>query len=142
VRSRRGEQKAIVALAHQLLTIIFHIIADQSVYQELGAVHYDQQNKPKVTRKLIERLTRLGYYVTLQPIPTLGPVPPPYQPTFQPSVAVSPPPAAPTAQLPRRRGRPCKCGERQIVCKHGLKTVPNKSAENSGSGAGTSDLTH
>jgi transposase len=68
IRARRGEQKAIMALAHELLTILFHVLRDGTVYTELGADHYDQQNKPKITRRLVERLQRLGYYVTLQPV--------------------------------------------------------------------------
>ena len=103
VRARSGEQKAIMAVAHQLLTIVFHVIRDGSVYKELGAAYYDRQNKPKVMRKLVERLQKLGYYVTLQPIE---------EPVETPS------PAIPTPQ-PRRRGRPCKCAERGIECKHG-----------------------
>ena len=102
VRSRRGEQKAIMAVAHQLLTIIFHVIRDGSVYKELGAAHYDRQNKPKVTRKLVERLQKLGYYVTLQPI----------------AESVETPSPEPPKPQPRRRGRPCKCAERGIECKH------------------------
>jgi transposase len=125
IRSRRGEQKAIMAVAHQLLTIIFHIIADGTIYQELGATHYDLQHKPKVTRKLIERLTRLGYYVTLTPIKPLGPIPPPYQPEM-PMGTLAP---APTPASPRRRGRPCKCAERRITCTHGPKEAQNKSPE-------------
>lgn len=108
VRSRRGEQKAIMAVAHQLLTIIFYIIRDGGVYKELGASHYDQQNKPKVTRKLIERLQRLGYYVTLEPVVELA-------------AAADPSPAQlvpPTPSAPRKRGRPCKCAERGLVCPH------------------------
>src|SRR5688572_1932555 len=70
VRSRRGEQKAIMALAHQLITIIFHIVKEGTVYKELGAGHFDLRNKPKATRKLVERLHKLGYHVTLQPIET------------------------------------------------------------------------
>jgi transposase len=65
IRGRRGEQKAIMAVAHQMLTIIFHIVRDGSVYMELGGNYYDRRKKPKVTRKLVERLQRLGYYVTL-----------------------------------------------------------------------------
>jgi transposase len=103
VRSRRGEQKAIMAVAHQLLTIIFHVIRDGSVYKELGAAYYDRQNKPKVTRKLVERLQKLGYYVTLQPIEAPVEIASPEVPKPQ----------------PRRRGRPCKCAERGIECKHG-----------------------
>jgi transposase len=113
VRSRRGEQKAVMAVAHQLLTIIFHVLRDGSMYKELGASHYDQQNKKKTTRRLIERLQRLGYYVTLQPMPTLTPAPP----------IEAPPPE------PRKRGRPCKCAERQIECKHRPNTVPSNSSK-------------
>jgi transposase len=108
IRSRRGEQKAIMAVAHQLLTIIFHIIRDGGAYQELGATHYDQQNKQKTTRRLIERLQRLGYVVTLKPVPEPTPI------------------AAPAGEAPppevRKRGRPCKCAERQIQCRHRLQT--------------------
>lgn len=131
IRSRRGEQKAIVALAHQLLTIIFHIVAEGSVYQELGAAHYDQQNKPKVTRKLIERLQRLGYYVTLEPIPAS-------------LLATTPAPApAPEPDRPRRRGRPCKCAERGIPCQHGRVSAAGiNSAEIRETGQGTNNLSH
>lgn len=114
IRSRRGEQKAIMAVAHQLLTILFHVLRDGGVYRELGADHYDQQNKPKVTRKLIERLQKLGYYVTLQPIEALSE-----------TVSLAPPgiPSATTPTLTRRRGRPCKCAQRGLTCKH-VSTVP------------------
>lgn len=108
IRARRGEQKAIMAVAHQLLTIIFHIVRDGGVYRELGADHYDRQNKPKVIRKLVERLQRLGYYVTLQEVPT-----------SQATESAEPVPPANAGPAPvRRRGRPCKCAERGIVCKH------------------------
>jgi transposase len=108
IRSRRGEQKAIMAVAHQLLTIIFHIVSDGGVYKELGASHYDRQNKEKTTRRLIDRLQRLGYYVTLKPIS---------QPTpAAPAPAIEAPPPE-----PRKRGRPCKCAGRQIECAHGRK---------------------
>lgn len=106
IRSRRGEQKAIMAVAHQLLTIVFNVIRDGSVYRELGAGYYDRQNKPKLTRRLIERLEKLGYYVTLQPIEA---------PVSEAPIdtAETPPPVR------RKRGRPCKCAERGLPCKHG-----------------------
>ena len=96
-----------MAVAHQLITIIFHIVRGGGVFNELGANHYDQQNKPKITRKLIERLQKFGYYVTLQPIEA----PPPSDPV---SVTVVDP--KPTER--RKRGRPCKCRERGIPCSH------------------------
>jgi transposase len=112
VRSRRGEQKAVMAVAHQLLTIIFHIIRDGSVYKELGATHYDQQNKPKVMRRLVERLQKLGFTVTLTPVEPF-----PAAPVTASESRAAVHAAAPT-QRPKR-GRPCKCAERGIACKHG-----------------------
>jgi transposase len=109
IRSRRGEQKAIMALAHQLLIIAFHIVRDGTVYRELGGDHYDRQNKPKVTRKLVDRLQKMGYYVTLQPIENAA------MPVPAPEAAIA---------TPRRRGRPCKCEERGIPCSHGGQTTP------------------
>jgi hypothetical protein len=105
VRSRRGEQKAILAVAHQLLVILFYVVRDGSVYKELGEAHYDRQNKAKATRRLVERLQKLGYYVALQPIPE--------------EIVVPPPVAEPATPARRKRGRPCKCAERGIACKHG-----------------------
>jgi transposase len=118
IRSRCGEQKAVMAVAHQLLTIIFHIVRDGTVYKELGASHYHRQNKPKVTRRLVDRLQKLGYSVTLQPIE-----PPP---TVTETVVVCEPAVemAPAAER-RRRGRPCKCAERGIACKHGRVSAIN-----------------
>jgi len=42
-------------------------------YRELGSDYFDRQNKPKVVNRLVQRLTRLGFYVNLQeaPAPTL-----------------------------------------------------------------------
>jgi hypothetical protein len=105
VRSRRGEQKAIMAVAHQLLVIMFYIVRDGGLYHELGASYYDPQNKPRAARRLVERLQKLGYYVTLQPIEGEAPA--------------RPEPAAEPVRQARKRGRPCKCAERGLVCKHG-----------------------
>jgi transposase len=98
--ARQGEKKAIVATAHQLLIIAFHILRDQTVYQEKGGSYFDQLNPERTARKLIARLERMGMEVTLRPSANLS----------TPSPAVPPP--------PRRRGRPCKCAERGIDCKH------------------------
>lgn len=112
IRNKRGEQKAIMALAHRLLVIIFHIVLDGSVYRELGALHYEKQNKPKVMRKYVERLTRLGYYVTLVAMEE------------EPEVAGESE-AVPAVAATRRRGRPCKCAERGIACKH-IGVIPEE----------------
>ena len=38
----RGHKKAIVAVAHNLLVTAYHVLASQTVYQELGAHYYDR----------------------------------------------------------------------------------------------------
>jgi len=113
IRNRRGEQKAAMAVAHQMLIIIFHLIKDGSVYRELGGDYYDQRNKPKVVGKLVERIQRLGFYVTLQPIETE--VPAQTDSAVQTQGASEPLPTGPARP---KRGRPCKCAERGIPCKH------------------------
>jgi transposase len=123
IRARRGEQKASMAVAHQLLTIIFHIVRDGTVYKELGADHYDRQNKPKVTGKLVERLQRLGYYVTLQAVQAPAPAVETTGSVPQPAAPAQSPAAVP------RRGRPCKCAERGIPCPHGRVPAPIYSPE-------------
>jgi hypothetical protein len=65
----------------------------------------------------------LGYYVTLQAVPPAAPIA---------EVANSVQPPAPQ-QLPssrRRRGRPCKCAERGIPCKHGRFSTTTYDANN------------
>jgi transposase len=110
VRSRRGEQKAIMAVAHQLLVIMFYVVRDGTRYKELGETYCDQRNKAKAAERLVSRLQKLGYYVSLQPI------------AAEASVPVAPPPQS-SAPQPRKRDRPCKCAERGIACKHG-QAVP------------------
>jgi len=104
--ARQGEKKAIVATAHQLLVIAFHILRDGTVYREKGGNYFDQLNPERTKRKLMARLERMGFDVILRHS-TTDPIPPPS----------APPPSAPPPSAPRR-GRPCKCVERGIDCKH------------------------
>ncbi len=70
VRSPRGEQKAILAVAHQLPVIMFYVVRDGSLYKKLGKkAYYDRRNEAKATRQLVEGLQKLGDYATLQPMP-------------------------------------------------------------------------
>src|ERR1019366_3000704 len=65
-RSRRGHQKAIMAVAHHLLTVIYHMLHDNQPYKEPGTACYDEKRKPEITKRLVLRLQRLGYRVTLE----------------------------------------------------------------------------
>ena len=75
--ARSGVKKAILATAHQLLIVVFHIIRDGSVYREQGGDFFDRLHPKRTTRRLVRRLERLGFDVALTPLATLdcGPYP-------------------------------------------------------------------
>jgi hypothetical protein len=55
-------------MAHTLLLIIYHILDQQAPYTDLGPNFYTQHEDPKHHKnKLIARLKKLGYNITLQP---------------------------------------------------------------------------
>jgi transposase len=63
--SRRGRKKAIVAVAHSILIIAYHLIQKQQIYQDLGANFFDRRNPQATEKRLVHRLERLGYKVSL-----------------------------------------------------------------------------
>jgi transposase len=63
---RRGKQRALVAVARKLLVVIYHLLKYQRPYKELGADYFDSHKREQVTNRLVQRLSKLGYYVTLE----------------------------------------------------------------------------
>jgi transposase len=120
VRSRRGHQKAIMALAHRILTIIFHMLRDHQPYRELGATHFEEKRKPEITRRLVQRLERLGYQVMLEE---------PLSPAETWEFASPLPHPSETPPTFRKRGRPCKCHQRGIACRHRAQPSIQETAE-------------
>ena len=64
---RHGKPKAIMALAHKVLVIIYHILRTKKPYTDLGADYFDQPDRAQIERHHIHRLEQLGYTVTLMP---------------------------------------------------------------------------
>ena len=124
---RKGAPKAVLALAHHIITIVYHILVHQTEYVELGADYYDQRNKPKVVNRLLKRLANLGFEVTLKPSAPIrfAPLAPDIAPstTPQPNATPSETPPLPSTSHKPGRGRPCQCSERGIICKH--QTAPD-----------------
>jgi hypothetical protein len=67
LRARRGPVRAIMAIAHKLLVAVFHMLATGEDFRELGEGYLDQVVRKRSTAKLVQRLTNLGYDVTLVP---------------------------------------------------------------------------
>lgn len=62
-----GKKRALVAVAHSLLIVIYHLLKDDVEYQELGADFFDRLQPDRLRRRLVRRLEGLGYDVTLSP---------------------------------------------------------------------------
>ena len=67
LRARRGAKKAIVAVAASMLTAIYHMLKDGTVYQDPGATFFDRRANRAQTKRLVARLHSLGYDVQLTP---------------------------------------------------------------------------
>jgi transposase len=65
VAHRRGKKRAAIAVAHTILIICYHIIKDDTTYQELGANYFDERDKEKVIQRCTRRIEQLGKKVTL-----------------------------------------------------------------------------
>jgi transposase len=68
LRSRRGIKKAIGAVAASILTAAYHMLADGTLYHDLGPDHFDRRAKASQTRRLVTRLHNLGYAVQITPL--------------------------------------------------------------------------
>jgi hypothetical protein len=68
--ARRGKKRAAVAVARTILVIAYHMLRRGTEYIELGADYLDKLNQQQVERRLVKRLSQLGYEVILQPLPT------------------------------------------------------------------------
>jgi transposase len=65
--ARRGKKRATVAVGHSILVIAYHVLTEDTVYQELGSQYFDQRDRLVVERRLVRRLEGLGYKVNLEP---------------------------------------------------------------------------
>jgi transposase len=78
----RGKKRALVAIAHTVLVLVYRSLATGQAYEERGAVELDQRKRQRLIRHHVRRLGRLGIAVsslrlteagdpsTAKPIPT------------------------------------------------------------------------
>lgn len=64
--ARKGGKRAALAVGHSILTISYHLMDRGTRFQELGADYFDRRNPERVKDRLVARLEKLGYQVTLQ----------------------------------------------------------------------------
>jgi transposase len=70
--ARRGVKKAIVAVAHKILTIAYTLLRKRECYQERGAAFVDERRKDHILHHMQRRFEQLGYKVHLEPITSIA----------------------------------------------------------------------
>jgi transposase len=63
---RRGRKRALIAVGHSLLVIMYHVLKRGTTYQELGEDFLEQREPERLTKQLVRRLESLGHKVTLE----------------------------------------------------------------------------
>src|SRR6202045_514836 len=81
LRARRGDKKAIGAVAASILTTAYHMLKYGTLYEDLGPDYFDKRGKGKHVHRLINRLQNLGFAVQI----TLWRLPPDVLTNLQPS---------------------------------------------------------
>ncbi len=66
---RRGSKRAIIAVAHAILVIIYSMLRNHTPYRDLGEDHFDHLNHQSILNHAIRRIERLGFEITLKAIP-------------------------------------------------------------------------
>jgi transposase len=64
--AKRGRKRAIVAVGHSILVSVYHVLARQQPYLELGPTYFDERDRQGTQRRLVRRLEQLGLKVTVE----------------------------------------------------------------------------
>jgi transposase len=67
IAARRGAKRAILAVAHSILVIVYYLLKNGVEYRELGGNYFDERNRSATIHRAIRRIEGLGYQVELQP---------------------------------------------------------------------------
>jgi transposase len=65
--ARRGKSRAAVAVGHAILVIAYHLLQRGTDYKDLGPFYFEERDRDAEQRRLVHRLERLGYKVSLEP---------------------------------------------------------------------------
>ena len=66
---RLGRKKALVAVAHSLLVIIYHVLQNDQTYTDLGGDYFDRKYVEQQRDYYLRRLKMLGLSVEVQELP-------------------------------------------------------------------------
>ena len=62
---KRGKKRALIAIAHSVLCVVYVLLKEHRAYQDLGADYFERANRERVTKYHVKKLQKLGYDVSL-----------------------------------------------------------------------------
>jgi transposase len=65
--ARKGKKRAIVAVAHSLLSTGYMLLWTGRRFSDLGEDYFDRLDRERLTKRLVKRLEKLGHQVSIQP---------------------------------------------------------------------------
>src|ERR1700694_3761715 len=65
LQTRRGRNRAIMAIAHKILVAVYHVLSGDAEYRDPGDTYLDGLDRRRAARHLVQRLERMGYAVHL-----------------------------------------------------------------------------
>ena len=68
LKARAGVKRAALAIAHKILIAVYRILADGTVYADLGETYLDSLSKTRTSKQLVRRLEALGFRVHLEEV--------------------------------------------------------------------------
>lgn len=64
--ARRGAKRVILAVAHTILVIIYHLLSCGTTYQDLGSDYFEKRDAQSTACRAVRRIEHLGYKVNLE----------------------------------------------------------------------------
>lgn len=65
--ARKGKKRAIVAVAHALLSTGYMLLLTERKFSDLGEDYFDRLDRERLTKRLVKRLEKLGHEVSIRP---------------------------------------------------------------------------
>ncbi len=64
---RLGDKRALVAVAHSLIVIVYQLLTRKEVYRDLGGDYFERRQPEALVQRLTRQIEKLGYSVTVAP---------------------------------------------------------------------------
>lgn len=71
IAARRGGKRALIAVAHRMLVIIYHILKNKNHFFDLGSDYFVKLDEERIKNRNINILKKMGYEVSLTPLKKL-----------------------------------------------------------------------